>query len=151
MKAWVCSRRAGSREAYGKPWELFGERCSIWGRSYLGVTLCSKHICIPLPAPFALLYLLALSEVGQGHWFFGSQMCMWDPKSSPQCFRQMTRLTCLHLWSIVALYSSSSISRLSETGYSLKCEFFLGFFFSPVVLFSLKKMCMSFKMFLKHI
>lgn len=96
----------------------FGERCSVWGKSYKEVTLDSKHICILIPAPFALLHLFPLSDVGHCHWFFGS------PTSSPQCFRRMTRLTFLHLWSTVAMYSSSSLSRLSEMGFSLQWDFF---------------------------
>lgn len=128
----------------------FWERCSIWGKSYVEVILCGKHFCILMPDLFALLYLFPLSDVGQCHWFFGSQIGMWNPKSSPQCFRQMTRLTHLHLWSRVAMYSSSSV-RPSETGFSLQCGFFFSFFFLLSSYFSIKKMYMSFKMFLKHI
>lgn len=130
----------------------FGEGCSSWGKSYMEVTLCSEHICIQMPAPLALLYLLPLSDVGQCLWFFGSQMCAWNPASSPQCFRWMTRLTFLHLWSTVAMYSSSSLSRLSETGFSLQWDYFPSFFFFLLSsCFSIKKMYVSFKMFLKHI
>lgn len=124
---------AGSREAYGKSWELFWEKVF--------------HLREIMPAPFALLYLFPPSDVGQCHCIFGSQMCMWNPKSSPQYFRQMTRLAYLHLWSTVAMYSSNPVSRWLETGFSLQCDFF----FLLLFCFSVKKMYMSFKMFLKHI
>lgn len=129
----------------------FGEGCSIWGKSYMEVTLCSEHICIQMPAPLALLYLVPLSDVGQCLWFFGSQMCAWNPaylhsvsggwQGSHFCIFGV-QLLCI---------PAAPLVDCQKLAFLFNGIIFLPFFFLLSSCFSIKKMYVSFKMFLKHI
>lgn len=119
---------AGSREAYGKPWELFWRKVFHLRELKLWKLNCVANIFASRCLSHLLCYTYYLCLVLDSAIGFLATKCVYETQNHLHSFSWGWQGSYLDLWSTVALYSSSSIGSLSETVFSLQCDFFFSFF-----------------------